>query len=111
RFSLKFTISPIDGSAACQEFQPCLRTSTLYLHRYEQRIQYFRPYGILLSLAYSAPTKADPMSHKLYKNLIGGEWVAAKTGKTFLNINPADKNDIVGEFQSSGADDVDAAVK
>ena len=51
------------------------------------------------------------MSHKLYKNLIGGEWVAAKTGKTFLNINPADKNDIVGEFQSSGADDVDAAVK
>jgi aldehyde dehydrogenase (NAD+) len=51
------------------------------------------------------------MSHKLYKNLIGGEWVAAKTGKTFLNINPADKNDIVGEFQSSGADDIDAAVK
>src|SRR5580704_6460202 len=51
------------------------------------------------------------MSHKLYKNLIGGEWVAAKTGKTFLNINPADKNDVIGEFQSSGADDVDAAVK
>ena len=51
------------------------------------------------------------MSHKLYKNLIGGEWIAAKTGKTFLNINPADKNDIVGEFQSSGAEDVDAAVK
>jgi len=50
------------------------------------------------------------MSHKLYKNLIGGEWVAAKTGKTFLNINPADKNDIVGEFQSSGTDDVSAAV-
>ena len=50
------------------------------------------------------------MSHKLYKNLIGGEWIAAKTGKTFLNINPADKNDVVGEFQSSGADDVSAAV-
>src|ERR1700740_2700118 len=52
-------------------------------------------------------TKADSMSHKLFKNLIGSEWVAAKTGKTFLNINPADKNDIVGEFQSSGADDID----
>ena len=51
------------------------------------------------------------MSYKLYKNLIGGEWVAAKTGKTFLNVNPADNNDVVGEFQSSGADDVDAAVK
>ncbi len=51
------------------------------------------------------------MSHKLYKNLIGGEWFAAKTGKTFLNVNPADNDDVVGEFQSSGADDVDAAVK
>ncbi|HZU08888.1 MAG TPA: aldehyde dehydrogenase family protein [Pseudacidobacterium sp.] len=51
------------------------------------------------------------MSHKLYRNLIGGEWVAARTGKTFLNTNPANKNDVVGEFQSSGADDVDAAVR
>jgi alpha-ketoglutaric semialdehyde dehydrogenase len=51
------------------------------------------------------------MSHKLYKNLISGESIAAKTGKTFLNLNPADNNDVIGEFQSSGADDVDAAVK
>src|SRR5271170_496111 len=73
-------------------------------------MQPLAPSCILLGLAYSAFTKADSMSHKLYKNLIGGEWVAAKTGKTFLNINPADKNDVIGEFQSSGADDVDAAV-
>ena len=51
------------------------------------------------------------MSTKLYKNLIGGAWVTARTGKTFLNVNPADSEDVVGEFQSSGADDVDAAVK
>jgi acyl-CoA reductase-like NAD-dependent aldehyde dehydrogenase len=51
------------------------------------------------------------MSHRLYKNLIGGECVAAKSGKTFLNINPADKNDVIGEFQSSGAEDVETAVK
>ncbi len=52
----------------------------------------------------------DSMSHKLYKNLIGGEWVASRTGKTFLNINPANSDDIVGEFQSSSAADIDDAV-
>src|ERR1700756_5939902 len=69
------------------------------------------PYCILLSLAYSALTKADSMSHQLYKNLIGGEWVASRTGKTFLNINPANSDDIVGEFQSSAAEDIDDAVR
>ncbi len=50
------------------------------------------------------------MSSKLYKNLIGGKWVASHTGKTFLNVNPANSDDVVGEFQSSGAPDVDDAV-
>jgi aldehyde dehydrogenase (NAD+) len=50
------------------------------------------------------------VSTKVYKNLIGGEWVPARTGKTFLNVNPADSDDVVGEFPSSGAEDVDAAV-
>src|SRR6185437_2406830 len=54
--------------------------------------------------------KEDSVSTKVYKNLIGGEWVPARTGKTFLNVNPADSDDVVGEFQSSGAEDVDAAV-
>jgi acyl-CoA reductase-like NAD-dependent aldehyde dehydrogenase len=52
----------------------------------------------------------DSRSHKLYKNLIGGEWVASQTGKTFLNINPANSDDIIGEFQSSSAADIDNAV-
>jgi aldehyde dehydrogenase (NAD+) len=52
----------------------------------------------------------DSRPHKLYKNLIGGEWVASRTGKTFLNINPANSDDIVGEFQSSSAADIDNAV-
>src|ERR1700748_1878902 len=51
------------------------------------------------------------MATKIFNNLISGEWVAAKTGKTFLNINPADKNDVIGEFQSSGAGEVAAAVR
>jgi aldehyde dehydrogenase (NAD+) len=45
-----------------------------------------------------------------YKNLIGGEWLPAKSGKTFQNVNPADHSDIVGEFPSSGPEDVDLAV-
>ncbi|HEX7728445.1 MAG TPA: aldehyde dehydrogenase family protein [Terracidiphilus sp.] len=50
------------------------------------------------------------MSHTTYQNLIGGEWLPAKSGKTFLNLNPADHSDVVGAFPSSHADDVDAAV-
>ena len=50
---------------------------------------------------------ARSTSHKLYKNLIGGEWVPSRSGKTFLNINPARHDDIVGEFQASAAEDVD----
>ena len=50
------------------------------------------------------------MSHSTYKNLIGGQWVAAATGKTILNLNPADHSDVIGAFPSSHAEDVAAAV-
>ncbi|MGA8160742.1 MAG: aldehyde dehydrogenase family protein, partial [Acidobacteriaceae bacterium] len=50
------------------------------------------------------------MAPKTHLNLIGGRWVPARTGKTFQNINPARRDDIVGEFQASGPEDVDAAV-
>jgi aldehyde dehydrogenase (NAD+) len=46
-----------------------------------------------------------------YLNLIGGKWVAARSGKTFENRNPARPSDLIGTFPSSGPDDVDAAVK
>ncbi len=46
-----------------------------------------------------------------YKNLINGKWQDAKGGKTFLNINPADNSDIVGEFPASTPDDVEAAIQ
>ena len=51
------------------------------------------------------------MTMKSYKNLIGGQWVSAESGKTFLNHNPANVDDVVGEFQASGEADVDRAVK
>jgi len=47
---------------------------------------------------------------KVFKNLIGGEWVESRTGKTFENLNPADTRDIVGIFQASDSEDIDDAV-
>jgi aldehyde dehydrogenase (NAD+) len=50
------------------------------------------------------------MTYPTYHNLIGGEWLPAASGKTTLNVNPADHDDIVGAFPSSGAEDVAKAV-
>jgi aldehyde dehydrogenase (NAD+) len=50
------------------------------------------------------------MAYAVYKNLIGGEWKSARSGKTILNLNPADHTDVVGEFPASQAEDVDEAV-
>jgi acyl-CoA reductase-like NAD-dependent aldehyde dehydrogenase len=46
-----------------------------------------------------------------YKNYINGEWVSSSGGKTFENRNPADREDLIGTFQESNADDVNAAVE
>jgi aldehyde dehydrogenase (NAD+) len=50
------------------------------------------------------------MSHPTYQNLIGGQWLPAASGKTILNLNPADHTDVVGAFPSSHAEDVALAV-
>src|SRR5947199_9973674 len=46
-----------------------------------------------------------------YKNLIGGDWVATNSGKTFENRNPANTDDLIGLFQHSTADDEKAAIE
>ena len=46
-----------------------------------------------------------------YPNLIGGVPVGPAGGKYFENINPADKNDIIGLFPKSGQSDIDNAVQ
>jgi acyl-CoA reductase-like NAD-dependent aldehyde dehydrogenase len=48
---------------------------------------------------------------RIYKNLIDGEWIEARSGETFENINPADTREVVGIFQKSGADDVNMAIE
>ncbi len=44
-------------------------------------------------------------------NYIGGQWRPASSGKTFLNINPADTSDIIGEFPQSTDSDVRMAAE
>ena len=45
-----------------------------------------------------------------FLNYIGGNWVAASTGSVSQSSNPADLNDVIGEFQASSAADVESAV-
>lgn len=48
---------------------------------------------------------------KRYLNFIGGKWVEPATGKYTENRNPADNDDLIGEFPASGGEDVDRAVQ
>ena len=47
---------------------------------------------------------------RTFANFIGGQWVAPSTGAYFENRNPADRDDLIGQFPASGAADVEAAV-
>jgi aldehyde dehydrogenase (NAD+) len=48
---------------------------------------------------------------ELFKNFIYDEWVAAKSAKTFENRNPTNRDDMIGLFPASAAEDADAAVQ
>jgi len=47
---------------------------------------------------------------RTYTNFINGEWVRSATGNTFENVNPADRDELIGYFQKSGPQDVEAAI-
>ncbi|HEV2494141.1 MAG TPA: aldehyde dehydrogenase family protein [Terriglobia bacterium] len=49
-------------------------------------------------------------SRELYKNFIDGEWTESASGKTFDNLNPANRQEVIGQFQKSDARDVERAV-
>ena len=46
----------------------------------------------------------------LFLNYINGQWVAASTGKVSQSTNPADLDDVIGDFQASDSSDVEGAV-
>lgn len=48
---------------------------------------------------------------KGYLNFIDGKWVRSRSGKTFLNINPANPDEVIGSFPDSGAEDISLAVR
>jgi aldehyde dehydrogenase (NAD+) len=48
---------------------------------------------------------------RAYRNFIDGEWIESAGGQTFENRNPADSSEVLGVFQDSTPDDVEAAVK
>lgn len=48
---------------------------------------------------------------KTWGNYIGGEWSPSESGQTFESRNPANTNELIGEFAASTKADVDAAVQ
>ena len=48
---------------------------------------------------------------KQYKNFIDGQWVAAASGETFVNLNPADTREEVAGYAKGGAADAQAAIE
>ena len=48
---------------------------------------------------------------KNYTHFIGGDWVAAKSGDTFQNANPADTRETVAEYAAGGVEDAVAAIE
>ena len=53
---------------------------------------------------------ATTASVTTYGNYIDGQWVPSASGETFENRNPADTEDLIGVFQHSNRQDVDAAL-
>ena len=48
---------------------------------------------------------------KVYKNFINGEWVASSTNEYYKVFNPANMEEVVGEFPLSSEEDVEKAVQ
>ena len=47
---------------------------------------------------------------KTYKLRIGGEWVDASSGRTFVSTNPANPGQVLGRFQKASREDVRKAI-
>jgi alpha-ketoglutaric semialdehyde dehydrogenase len=45
------------------------------------------------------------------RNYVGGEWTEASSGQRFESRNPADRDEVLGTFPRSTAEDVDRAVR
>jgi alpha-ketoglutaric semialdehyde dehydrogenase len=48
---------------------------------------------------------------RVYKNFINGEWVESVSHDAFENLNPANRDELIGLFQHSNEEDVNRAVE
>jgi acyl-CoA reductase-like NAD-dependent aldehyde dehydrogenase len=48
---------------------------------------------------------------RTFHNYIDGTWIPSRSGRTFENRNPANRDDAIGLFQDSDREDVEAAVR
>jgi alpha-ketoglutaric semialdehyde dehydrogenase len=47
----------------------------------------------------------------VYRNFIGGQWVESASGKTVENLNPANTDDVLGEFRQATREEARSAVE
>lgn len=52
----------------------------------------------------------DNLKDVVFDNYIDGQWLPSQSGRTQANLNPADRDDVVGAFPLSTAEDAQAAV-
>ena len=52
----------------------------------------------------------DNLKDVVFDNYIDGQWLPSQSGRTTPNLNPADRDDVVGAFPLSTAEDAQAAV-
>lgn len=46
-----------------------------------------------------------------YQMFINGEWADSASGETYQQVNPANPNEVVGEFQKGNSDDAARAIE
>src|SRR5688500_1586678 len=84
-------------------------TSLLRIHPYTWR----QSAGAVARISFVARYDCQSLEQTMpdtFLNFINGQWVTSRSGRTFENLNPADRDDIVGAFPlSDGADVEDAA--
>jgi aldehyde dehydrogenase (NAD+) len=70
------------------------------------------PVARLVRMRHSVQVMATMRTEKVstHSNFIGGQWVPARSGRVFENRNPADRDDLIGYFQESSADDARDAI-
>jgi len=58
-----------------------------------------------------SPQTVSKEQDQIFQNFIAGQWCDSKGGETFISTNPANTNEVIGYYQKSTSDDIEAAVE